>query len=116
MLIIISYYLLPTTNLKPRIPMRNFRLWWNILVLSSQYNPPQFVELVMVLLFLTFWVIWKATDSWPFLALGLSYVMGFATSILVRETLTPSPYRYFIQILAIMLLMFSIYGFVWLIP
>ena len=112
MLIIISYYLLPTTNLKPRIPMRNFRLWWNILVLSSQYNPPQFVELVMVFLFLTLLVIWEATDSWPFLALSLSYVVGVATSVLVRETLNPSPYRYFTQILAIVLLILSIYGFI----
>lgn len=91
--------------------MRTCRFWWNILVLSSQYNPPQFVELMMIFLFITLLGIWKATDSWPFLALGLSYVVGVATSILVRETITPSPYRYFSQLIAILLLILSIYGF-----
>lgn len=30
--------------------IRRWNFWWQTLVLSTQYNPPQFIELLMLML------------------------------------------------------------------
>jgi len=70
--------------------MRSWYFWWQSLVLSSQQNPPRFIEAVMLSLaiallsFLFF--AWQGAEQWPYLVLSLSYGIGASTSILVRET------------------------------
>ncbi len=91
--------------------MTMWRFWLNTLVLSSQYNPPRFVELLMLLLAILLLGIWQITPYWPYLALSLSYVVGASLSILVREAITPSPQPRATQVTALLLLIVSIYGF-----
>lgn len=91
--------------------MTMWRFWLNTLVLSSQYNPPRFVELLMLLLAILLLGIWQITPYWPYLALSLSYVVGASLSILVREALAPSPQPRATQVTALLLLIVSIYGF-----
>ncbi len=70
--------------------MRLWQFWWQSLVLSSQQNPPRFVEAMMLVLaialLLVLLLIWRSTDQWPYLVLSLSYGIGASVSILVRET------------------------------
>ncbi len=91
--------------------MTMWRFWLNTLVLSSQYNPPRFVELLMLLLAILLLGIWQITPYWPYLALSLSYVVGASLSILVREAIAPSPQPRATQVTALLLLIVSIYGF-----
>ena len=91
--------------------MRTWRFWLNTLILSSQYNPPRFVELLMLLLALTLLGIWSITPNWPYLVLSLSFVIGASISILVREAIAPSPQMRATQVTAVLLLIVSIYGF-----
>ncbi|AKG23319.1 hypothetical protein [Calothrix sp. 336/3] len=92
--------------------MRYWHFWFNTLVLSSQYNPPRFVELLMLMLAIAMLVV--ATiypGDTPFLILALSLVVGASFSILVREAIAPSPQTRITQITALFLLIISIYGF-----
>ena len=91
--------------------MTMWRFWLNTLVLSSQYNPPRFVELLMLLLAILLLGIWQITPYWPYLALSLSYVVGASLSILVREVIAPSLQPRATQVTALLLLIVSIYGF-----
>lgn len=92
--------------------MTIWRFWLNTLILSSQYNPPRFVELLMLLLAITLLAIWQIVPAeWPYLVLSLSYVIGASISILVREAIAPSPQPRATQITAFLLLIISIYGF-----
>ena len=91
--------------------MRPWRFWLNTLILSSQYNPPRFVELLMLLLAITLLGIWTVTPNWPYLVLSLSFVIGASISILVREAIAPSPQMRATQVTAVLLLIVSIYGF-----
>ena len=91
--------------------MRICRFWLHTLILSSQYNPPRFVELLMLLLSMTLLGIWQILPDWPYLVLSLSYVIGASISILVREAIAPSPQPRATQITAVLLLIVSIYGF-----
>lgn len=92
--------------------MTIWRFWFNTLILTSQYNPPRFVELLMLLLAIILLGIWQITPNWPYLALSLSYIIGASLSILVREAIAPSPQIRVTQVTAILLLIISIYGFV----
>ncbi len=91
--------------------MRICRFWLYTLILSSQHNPPRFVELLMLLLSMTLLGIWQIVPDWPYLVLSLSYVIGASISILVREAIAPSPQPRATQITAVLLLIVSIYGF-----
>lgn len=91
--------------------MRPWRFWLNTLILSSQYNPPRFVELLMLLLAIMLLGIWSFTPNWPYLVLSLSFVIGASISILVREAIAPSPQMRATQVTAVLLLIVSIYGF-----
>lgn len=92
--------------------MTIWRFWFHTLISSSQYNPPRFVELLMLLLAVALLGIWQIIPSWPYLALSLSYIVGSSLSILVREAIAPSPQMRITQVTAILLLIISIYGFI----
>ena len=91
--------------------MRILQNFWHTVVILSQYNPPRFIELLMLLLAIVLLVIWGETDQWQYLALSLSYVVGASTSILIREALIPSPQPRLTQVTAVLLLIISFYGF-----
>ena len=91
--------------------MRSWRFWLNTLILSSQYNPPRFVELLMVLLAMGLLAVWLFTPKWPYLVLSLSFVVGSSISILVREAIAPTPQMRVAQVTALLMLIISIYGF-----
>ncbi|WRH69009.1 MAG: hypothetical protein RSE13_08885 [Planktothrix sp. GU0601_MAG3] len=89
--------------------MRRWNFWWQTLVLSAQYNPPQFIELLMLILGFFLLLIWIGNQQWPYLVLSMSYVAGSSTSILIREAMIPSPRPALTQKLAILLLILSLY-------
>ncbi|MGB3404070.1 MAG: hypothetical protein WBA77_15410 [Microcoleaceae cyanobacterium] len=83
--------------------------WWQTLVASTQYNPPQFIEMVMLILAIFLLFSWSITGSWPYLVLCLSYVVGSSSSMLIREVIAP-PHRFQpTTIIAILLLLMGIY-------
>ncbi|MBD2210735.1 hypothetical protein H6G27_12705 [Nostoc linckia FACHB-104] len=92
--------------------MRFWHFWFNSFIVSSQYNPPRFVELLMLMLAIA--MLGMATilpDRPPYLVLGLSLVVGASISILVREAIAPSPQSKITQFTALLLLLISLYGF-----
>lgn len=92
--------------------MRFWRFWLNAVILSSQHNPPRFVELLMLslaIILLAISTIFPREEA--FLILGLSFVVGASLSILVREAMSPSPRTWITQITAVLLLLVSAYGF-----
>ncbi|KST63158.1 hypothetical protein [Mastigocoleus testarum] len=92
--------------------MRFWRFWLNAVILSSQHNPPRFVELLMLslaIIMLAISTLFPGKEA--FLILGLSFVVGASLSILVREVMSPSPRTLITQITAVLLLVVSIYGF-----
>lgn len=98
--------------------MRLWNFWVNTLILSSQYNPPRFIELLMLTLAIALLIIATIVPEKPYLVLGLSFVLGASTSILVRELMSrtnhsqlPLYQRLITQFTALLLLGISIYGF-----
>ncbi|WP_085960735.1 hypothetical protein [Cylindrospermum stagnale] len=91
--------------------MRLLNSWINGFILSSQYNPPQFVELLMLFLAIAMLSIATILPDRPYLVLGLSFVVGASISILVREAIAPSPQMRVTQLTALLLLSISLYGF-----
>ncbi|WP_445634919.1 GDT1 family protein [Nostoc sp. DSM 114161] len=91
--------------------MRSWYFWFNSLILSSQYNPPRFVELLMLFLAIAMLAIASVLPERPYLILGLSLVVGASISILVREAIAPSPQTRITQITALLLLIISLFGF-----
>lgn len=91
--------------------MRICRFWWNTVILSSQHNPPQFVEMLMLWLALILLGLWSITPYWPYLVLSLSYVVGASISLLVREAIAPTQQATVSQVTAVLMLIVSIYGF-----
>jgi hypothetical protein len=96
--------------------MRIWNFWLNSLFLSSQQNPARIVELMMLVLALVMLGIHGVVPKWPYLVLGLSLVIGASLSILVREAIAPSQGLQVSQVIAVLSLIFSIYGFADLIP
>ncbi|MBE9229123.1 hypothetical protein IQ264_27350 [Phormidium sp. LEGE 05292] len=91
--------------------MRLWQFWWNTLFLSTQYDPPRFVEVIMLLLAIALLGLWGITERWPYLGLSLSYVVCSSVSVIVRESMTPSTYPRITQVVAFLLLIISIYSF-----
>lgn len=91
--------------------MRNWQFWWQNLRSGIEYNPPGFIELIMLTLAIILLLCWSATDQWQYLVLCLSYVVGSSTSILVREALAPSPQIQVSQFTALVLLILGVYSF-----
>lgn len=88
--------------------MRLWRSWWQTLVLSTQYNPPQFIEVIMLLLAMALLGFWSVTGDLPYLVLCLSYVLGSSISMLVREAIIPSTDFHITQVLSVLLLYISV--------
>lgn len=91
--------------------MRPWQNWFDTLILSTQHNPPRFVELVMLTLAMILLGLWTLTGEWPYLALSLSYIIGSSFSILVRESLGPRPQFQLTHLTALLLLIISFYSF-----
>lgn len=91
--------------------MRIWRFWFNSFVLASQYDPPGFIEFLMLTLAIPMLVISVISSESAYLVLVLSLVIGAASSILVREAIAPSRQTKAAQLSAILLLIISVYGF-----
>ncbi|MDP5018293.1 hypothetical protein FJR11_20190 [Anabaena sp. UHCC 0187] len=98
--------------------MRTWNFWLNSLILSCQYHPPRFVELLMLTLAIAMLAISIIVPDRPYIILGLSLVVGASTSILVREAMFPHGHNHtaftqqrITQVTALLLLGISIYGF-----
>ncbi|WP_193195328.1 hypothetical protein [Nostoc sp. MG11] len=91
--------------------MRFWHFWLNSFILASQYNPPRFVELLMLLLAIAMLAIASISPDRPYLILGLSLVVGASISILVREAIAPSHQTRMTKLTALILLFISLYGF-----
>jgi hypothetical protein len=86
--------------------------WLNTLILASQYDPPRFVEFVMVvcaIAALTASIFFPQHK--PYFVLCLSLVLGLSISILVREAIAPSHQARVSQVAALILLITSLFGF-----
>lgn len=94
--------------------MQFWRFWFNTFVLASQYNPPRFVEMLMVLLAIAMLLVWTVTLESPYMILGWSFVIGTSFSILVREAIAPSPEIRINQLAALFFLAISAYGFMYI--
>ncbi|WP_410175685.1 hypothetical protein [Limnoraphis robusta] len=90
------------------LAMRLWRFWWQTLVLSTQYNPPQFVEVVMLMLAIILLGFWSLTGDLPYLVLCLSYVVGSSTSMLVRVAIAPQTRFHVTQVIAVVLILISL--------
>ncbi|HEY9740338.1 MAG TPA: hypothetical protein V6C90_07595 [Coleofasciculaceae cyanobacterium] len=88
--------------------MRLWQLWWRALVFSTQYNPPEFVELIMVGLAIGLLGRWRFTPDWPYLVLSSSFAIGAAISMWIREQIVPSPHPRVGQMLAFLLIIYSL--------
>jgi len=71
--------------------MRQFQSWLRAVAIASRQDPPRFVELIMLCLSLFALLAWSFWESSYFLVLCVSYILGSSMSILVRETIAPSP-------------------------
>jgi hypothetical protein len=91
--------------------MRLWHFWLNSFILFSQYNPPRFVELLMLFLAIALLSVATFLPDRPYLILGLSLVVGASISILVREVIAPTPQSSITKITALLLLFISIFGF-----
>ncbi|MDZ8053687.1 MAG: hypothetical protein RMX68_007910 [Aulosira sp. ZfuVER01] len=91
--------------------MRFWHFWLNSFIVSSQYNPPRFVELLMLMVAIAMLGIATLLPDMPYMVLGLSLVVGASLSILVREAIAPSPQTRITQLTALILLFISLYGF-----
>jgi len=99
--------------------MRTWNFWINTLILFSEYHPPRFVELLMLTLAIAMLAVSIMIPDPPYIILGLSFVVGASTSILVREAMSPHHHsntfftqKPMTQLTALLLLAISIYGFV----
>jgi hypothetical protein len=84
----------------------------NTLIISSQYDPPRFIEFVMVVCAgaaLIASILFPQHQ--PYFILCLSLVLGLSISILVREAIAPSHQTRLSQVAALALLITSLFGF-----
>ncbi|ADI64966.1 conserved hypothetical protein ['Nostoc azollae' 0708] len=68
--------------------MRLWNSYVNTLILSSQYNPPRFIELLVLTLAIAMLIIATLVPEEPYLVVGLSFVVGSSISILVQEAMS----------------------------
>ena len=93
--------------------MQTLRYWFSTFVLISQHNPHEFIENVMLaiaMIMIIASMIFPAQK--PYIALGLSFAIGGAMSILVRQATTPSRRASVLKIGAILILIISLYDFI----
>lgn len=84
--------------------------WWRSLVFTLQYNPPEFMEQVMVLLAIALAIIWGINNAWQCLILSSSYAIGASISIWVREAIAPTPQSRIARLSGLILLIYGLYG------
>ncbi|AFY31125.1 hypothetical protein [Calothrix sp. PCC 7507] len=92
--------------------MRLWHFWLNSFILASQYNPPRFVESLMLTLAIAMLAVATILPDRPYWVLVLSLVVGASISILVREAIAPSYQSRITKLTALLLLFISFYGFV----
>lgn len=90
--------------------MRTWRFWWQTLLVSVQYNPPQFIEMFMLALASALMLAWIVSQQWPYLILGVGYTLGSATSIWVRELISPYPHRRIFHATIVLVLTLMLFG------
>lgn len=92
---------------------RHLQFCWRTLVFSTQQNPPESIEHLMVLLTLALGLNWVfQPDDLPYLVLSSSFAIGAAASMWVREAFVPSPRPRAVMVIAItVLLLYSVYAF-----
>ncbi|OKH55236.1 hypothetical protein NIES2101_04525 [Calothrix sp. HK-06] len=93
--------------------MQTLRYWFSTFVLISQHNPHEFIENVMLaiaMIMIIASMIFPAQK--PCMALGLSFAIGGAMSILVRQAITPSVRVRFLKIGATLILIIGLCGFI----
>jgi hypothetical protein len=86
--------------------------WWRSIVFTFQYNPPEFMEQLMVMLAIALAITWGITNHWQYLVLSSSYAIGASISIWVREAIVPSPQTRIAKMLGFILLIYGLYGLV----
>lgn len=91
--------------------MRFLEVWWRTLVFSTQHNPPELIELIMTGLAIALLLSWNFTYHWSYLVLSSSFATGAAVSMWIRATSVPSPQQRVMQMLACLLLVYSVYAF-----
>ena len=91
--------------------IRTWYSWIHTVFLASQYNPPKFVELIMLAMGLIMLAISTFIDDLPYLILSLSFIIGASTSILVREAIAPTSQTRITKLTTLLLLFISIYWF-----
>ncbi|BAZ16942.1 hypothetical protein NIES4071_88200 [Calothrix sp. NIES-4071] len=93
--------------------MQTFRFWFSTFVSISQHNPYELIENIMLglaAIMIIASIIFPVQK--PCMTLGLSFAIGSAMSILVRQANTPSRRASVLKIGAILMLIISLYGFV----
>ncbi|HBE21674.1 MAG TPA: hypothetical protein DEG17_16670 [Cyanobacteria bacterium UBA11149] len=97
--------------------MRHWQFWWRTLLFSTQHNPPESIEHLMILLTLALGLSWVLQYNWQYLVLSASFAIGAATSMWIRETLIPSPRPRSVMIMLVLLLFsYSLYAFATVLP
>ncbi|WP_096626385.1 hypothetical protein [Calothrix sp. NIES-3974] len=92
--------------------MRSWQFWIRGIILSSQSNPPRFIELLMLGIAIAMLVLSTIfPQEHAYMVLGLSLVVGASLSILVREAIAPSHQSRVTKITALLLLVISFYGY-----
>lgn len=87
--------------------------YWTRILEMSRYDPLRFVEVTMlgIASLLALLLLSGLCQDWPFLSLTLSYTCGASCSVLVRESLFPSPWARSVRLSALLALLMSAYGF-----
>ncbi|WP_322505733.1 hypothetical protein [Chroococcidiopsis cubana] len=93
------------------LPMRIWLIWWNTLVFSCQHNPPQLIEMLMLLLATMLLGTWLISPHWSYQALAWSYLIGVSASMWIREAIAPTYQARPTQVIAVLLFILSLYGF-----
>jgi hypothetical protein len=92
--------------------MRLWQFWWHTFFLSTQHNPAQSIERMMLVLSIVLMSAWLITDRAPYAILAVGYTVGSAASMWVQELLSPIRPRRVLHasmLLALTLMMFAIY-------
>ncbi len=95
-----------------RRSLRQFQSCLRAVAIASRQDPPRFVELIMLSLSLLALLAWSVWENHTFLILCVSYILGSSTSILVRETIAPSPNAALVRgivILSALIALFCLY-------
>ncbi len=92
--------------------MHPFQSWLRGVAIASRQDPPRFIELMMLCFAIFSLVAWSFWESSCFLILCVSYILGSSTSILVRETIAPSPNAVLVRCivaLSVLIALFCLY-------